>query len=60
MTKITFQNNQWIIPDSPELGYIIGDGIGTDVTPTAMNVLDAAVAKAYGGTKQIRFSKTFI
>ncbi|HIJ10808.1 TPA: NADP-dependent isocitrate dehydrogenase [Candidatus Woesearchaeota archaeon] len=59
-TKITFQNSQWNIPNQPIIGYIIGDGIGTDVTPTAMKVLDAAVQKAYQGEKKIQWKEILV
>jgi isocitrate dehydrogenase len=59
MSKITF-SNQWHIPNDPEIGFIIGDGIGTDITPTAMKVLDAAVQKAYQGEKQILWKEIFV
>jgi len=51
--KITFSNGQWIIPGQPDIGFIIGDGTGVDITPVALKVLDAAVEKAYNGKKKI-------
>lgn len=51
--KITFSNGQWYIPDQPEVGFIVGDGSGVDITPVALKVLDAAVAKAYHGKRKI-------
>ena len=59
-TRIQFENSKWIIPETPEIGYITGDGIGNDVTPIAMKVLDAAVHKAYGGTKKIMWTEVLI
>jgi len=53
MPKITFHNNQLHIPDTPEIGFIIGDGTGVDITPVALKVLDAAVQKAYQGKRKI-------
>jgi isocitrate dehydrogenase len=41
------------VPDRPIIPFIGGDGIGVDVTPVMKKVVDAAVAKAYGGTRQI-------
>ena len=41
------------IPDDPIIPYIEGDGIGVDITPVMIRVIDAAVAKAYGGKKKI-------
>lgn len=51
--KITFSNGQWNVPDQPEIGFIVGDGIGIDITPVALKVLDAAVKKAYHGKRKI-------
>jgi len=53
MPKITFHNNHLDVPDTPEIGYIIGDGTGVDITPVALKVLDAAVQKAYQGKRKI-------
>ncbi len=40
-------------PDQPIIPFIEGDGIGVDITPVMIKVIDAAVAKAYGGKKKI-------
>lgn len=53
MSRIYFENNQLQVPDDPEIGYIVGDGIGVDITPVALKVLDAAVEKSYQGKKKI-------
>ena len=37
------------IPDNPIIPFIEGDGIGVDITPVMIKVVDAAVATAYGG-----------
>ncbi|RZL38869.1 MAG: NADP-dependent isocitrate dehydrogenase [Rubrivivax sp.] len=47
------------VPDQPIIPYIEGDGVGLDVTPVMLRVVDAAVAKAYGGTRQIRWMEIF-
>ncbi|MBT4538928.1 isocitrate dehydrogenase (NADP(+)) [Candidatus Woesearchaeota archaeon] len=60
MQKITFLNNQWQIPNNPIIGYIVGDGIGQDVTPVAINVLNAAVEKAYSNQKSINWQEVFV
>jgi isocitrate dehydrogenase len=39
-------------PDNPIIPFIEGDGIGIDITPVMIKVIDAAVAKAYGGAKK--------
>nr|UOP04882.1 hypothetical protein LVJ77_00450 [Conchiformibius kuhniae] len=40
------------IPNNPIIPFIEGDGIGADITPVMKDVIDAAVAKAYGGAKK--------
>ena len=47
------------IPDNPVIPFIEGDGIGIDITPVMQKVVDAAVAKAYGGKKQIVWMEVF-
>ena len=37
------------VPDNPIIPFIEGDGIGVDITPVMIKVIDAAVEKAYGG-----------
>jgi isocitrate dehydrogenase len=54
-TPITMGHEGLNVPDMPTINYIEGDGIGTDITPVMMKVVDAAVAKAYGGGKNIRW-----
>ena len=46
-------------PDNPIIPFIEGDGIGVDITPVMQRVVDAAVAKAYGGTKKIVWMEVF-
>ena len=41
------------VPDRPIIPFIEGDGIGADITPPMRQVVDAAVAKAYGGQRSI-------
>ena len=52
-TKITVQDGRLQIPDDPIIAYIEGDGIGLDITPPSLKVVDAAVKKAYGGKRRI-------
>lgn len=47
------------VPDNPIIPYIEGDGIGIDVTPPMISVVDAAVAKAYGGQKKIAWMEVY-
>ena len=56
-SSVKFSNGNLEVPDVPIIPVIIGDGIGQDVTPVAMDVLDAAVSKAYGDSKKISRKK---
>ena len=56
-TAIRFENGQPVVPDNPIIPFIRGDGTGVDIWPATQKVLDAAVAKAYGGTKSIEWFK---
>jgi len=58
--KITFENKQWSVPDQPEIGYIVGDGIGIDITPITIKVINAAVEKAYQGKKSIDWKEILV
>ncbi len=55
--SITCNDGKLDVPNNPIIPVIVGDGIGQDVTPAAMKVLDAAVHKAYGNSKQISWQK---
>jgi len=46
-------------PDNPVIPFIEGDGIGIDITPVMKAVVDAAVAKAYGGKKKISWMEVY-
>jgi isocitrate dehydrogenase len=47
------------VPDRPIIPYIEGDGTGVDITPVMIKVVDAAVAKAYGGRRGIVWMEVF-
>jgi isocitrate dehydrogenase len=47
------------VPDRPIIPYIEGDGIGVDITPAMRRVVDAAVEKAYGGRRQVRWMEIY-
>ena len=47
------------VPDNPIIPYIEGDGTGVDITPVMIRVVDAAVAKAYGGKRKIQWMEIF-
>ena len=52
--KITFDpSGQLVVPDTPVILFIEGDGTGPDIWRATVRVLDAAVAQAYGGRRQI-------
>lgn len=48
-----------IIPNNPIIPYIEGDGIGVDITPAMIKVVDHAVKKAYNGEKEISWYEVF-
>lgn len=47
------------IPENPIIPFIEGDGVGVDVTPVMIKVIDAAVAKAYGGARKIHWMEVY-
>src|SRR5262245_51393975 len=47
------------VPDNPIIPYIEGDGTGLDITPVMIKVVDAAVAKSYGGKKKIHWMEVY-
>ena len=58
--KIVVRDGQLQVSDHPILGYIEGDGIGADITTAALRVWDAAVAKAYGDKRAVRWCELFM
>lgn len=56
---IVNQDHSLNVPNNPIIPYIEGDGIGVDVTPPMINVVDAAVNKAYGGTRSIAWMEVY-
>ena len=57
--KITFQNGVLKVPDTPIIPFIEGDGTGPDIWHASQKVFDAAVRKAYGGSKTIVWFEVF-
>lgn len=57
--KITIQDGTLQVPDHPTVPFIEGDGIGVDIWPAAQKVLDAAVEKAYQGSKKINWKEVY-
>ena len=53
--KITISKGKLNVPNNPIVPFIIGDGTGPDIWHSSVRVLDAAVAKAYGGTRKIEW-----
>ncbi len=51
--KITMHEGRLTVPNNPIIPFIEGDGTGADIWKSSVRVLDAAVEKAYGGTKKI-------
>ena len=47
------------VPDKPIIPFIEGDGIGIDISPVMKKVTDAAVARAYGGKRQIQWMEIY-
>ena len=47
------------VPDDPIVPFIEGDGTGVDITPVMIAVVDAAVAKAYGGRRKISWMEIY-
>jgi len=57
--KITIANGKLVVPNNPIIPFIEGDGIGVDVTPPMIKVVDAAVNKAYGKDKKIAWMEVY-
>jgi isocitrate dehydrogenase len=57
--KITIKNGKLLVPDNPILPFIEGDGTGPDIWRATVRVLEAAVAKAYGGKRRIRWMEVY-
>lgn len=58
--KISVVNGKLNVPDNPILGYVIGDGIGVDITPASLKIWDAAVEKAYQGKRAIHWCEIYL
>ena len=56
-SRITMDDGRLNVPDDPIIHYIEGDGIGIDITPVMMAVVDAAVEHAYGDQRKIHWSE---
>jgi isocitrate dehydrogenase len=56
---IGYENGQFAVPDHPIIPFIEGDGTGRDIWKASQRVFDAAVEKAYGGKRAIRWFEIF-
>ncbi|WP_120511334.1 NADP-dependent isocitrate dehydrogenase [Photobacterium salinisoli] len=52
-------NGKLVVPNNPIIPFIEGDGIGVDVSPAMIKVVDAAVQKAYGGDRKISWMEIY-
>ena len=57
--KITGDTGQPVVPDRPSVPFIEGDGIGPDIWAATRHVVDAAVAKTYGGARSIAWMEVY-
>ncbi|USH01571.1 NADP-dependent isocitrate dehydrogenase [Grimontia kaedaensis] len=57
--KIAVENGKLVVPNNPVIPYIEGDGIGVDVSPAMLKVVDAAVEKAYGSDRKISWMEIY-
>ncbi len=59
-TAITINRDHSLnVPDNPVIPYIEGDGIGIDVSPVMLDVVNAAVKRAYGGKREIKWMQVY-
>jgi len=59
-TKITIDTaGNLNVPNNPIIPFIEGDGIGSDITPAMINVVDSAVEKSYGGERKIAWMEIY-
>lgn len=54
---ISIKNGKLQVPDQPVVPFIEGDGTGPDIWAASVKVIDAAVAKAYGGKRKIQWKE---
>ncbi len=58
-TKITIKDGKPNVPNNPIIPYVEGDGTGRDIWRASVRVFDAAVEKAYGGTRKIHWMEVY-
>jgi isocitrate dehydrogenase len=57
--SIATRDGKLVVPDNPIIPFIEGDGTGPDIWRASVRVMDAAVAKAYGGKRRIHWMEVF-
>ncbi len=57
--KISYKDSKLIIPDNPIIPFIEGDGIGVDITPPMIEVVNEAVKIAYSGKRKIEWMEVY-
>jgi len=57
--KITIQDGVLKVPDKPIIPFVEGDGTGRDIWRASVRVMDAAVSKAYGQKRQIKWMEVY-
>ncbi|SVE43089.1 uncharacterized protein METZ01_LOCUS495943, partial [marine metagenome] len=57
--KVSIEKGKLVVPDQPIIPFIEGDGTGPDIWAAAQRVLNAAVAKAYGGSRELVWFEVF-
>ncbi len=57
--RITYSNGRYQVPDNPIIPFIEGDGTGRDIWKASVRVFDAAVQKAYRGTRRVAWYEVF-
>jgi isocitrate dehydrogenase len=55
--RISIDGDRLRVPDDPIIPFIRGDGIGVDIAPAMLKVVDAAVKRAYSGKRQIEWKE---
>ncbi len=53
------QDSTLLVPDNPIIPFVEGDGIGVDITPVMIKVVDAAVKRAYSGKRAISWMEIY-
>lgn len=57
--RISFKDGDPVVPDNPIVPFIEGDGTGRDIWKASVRVMDAAVAKAFGGKRKVHWFEVY-